>query len=154
MGGVNPRVYDDIVAAEQRLLELIKQEWETAGPYRVAPNNFRLARTLGVDVELPAVVLGVSRVEFRYFLNGVYPIVRGAVFVLIPWQGTAQTVEALYKLGSRVAGVLLKHANTDLWTDLTPTGIEFGQEAGAQPPRWESVEVRFTLRLRPRTLNS
>jgi len=148
---VNPRQYDDIVQIEEELLNRIKDDWQNFGPYEV--KDFRLARTLTPDAQLPILALGITDVEVRYFVGGSYPVFRGMVAVIVPFRGTQRNIKALWELGQRVAGILTKNANTDHWTDLSILNIRVhrGEE---EPPRWEAVTITFTLKATPRNLTS
>lgn len=143
----DPRLYDDIKAIETALLDTLRTEWATVGPFRV--NAFKLAKTLSMDDKPPLVALGITEVDMTYFVGGSYPVFRGMVAVVIPFKGTKETTEALWELGQRVAGILTKNANTDLWSDLSILNIRV-HSSEEQPPRWEAVTVAFTLRGVPR----
>jgi len=145
---LNPRLYDDIVKVEDELLRAIKDEWEKVGPYKV--NDFRLARTLTRDVKLPVLALGITEVDLNYFVGGSYPVFRGMVAVVVPFEGTQRNIKALWELGQRVAGILTKHANTSFWSDLSVLNIRV-HRGEDEPPRWEAVTVTFTLRANPRS---
>jgi hypothetical protein len=143
----DPRLYDDIKAIETALLETLRTEWRDYGPFKM--NAFKLAKTLSMDDKPPLLAVGITEVDMTYFVGGSYPTFRGMVAVVIPFKGTRETTEALWELGQRVAGILTKNANTDLWSDLSIVNIRVhsGEE---QPPRWEAVTVAFTLKAVPR----
>jgi hypothetical protein len=143
----DPRIYDDIKVIETTLLETLRAEWATVGPFRV--NAFKLAKTLSMDDKPPLVAVGITEVDMVYFVGGSYPVFRGMVAVVIPFKGTRETTEALWELGQRVAGILTKNANTDLWSDLSIVNIRV-HSSEEQPPRWEAVTVAFILKAVPR----
>jgi hypothetical protein len=140
-------MYDDIKDIEAALLDTIRNEWQDYGPYKV--NAFKLAKTLSMVDKPPLVALGFIGVDMNYFVGGSYPTFRGMVAVIIPFKGTKEATEALWELGQRVAGILLKNANTDLWSDMSILNIRI-HSSEEQPPRWEAVTVTFTLKAVPR----
>jgi hypothetical protein len=143
----DPRIYDDIKAIETALLETLRNEWRDFGPFKV--NAFKLAKTLSMDDKPPLVAVGIIGVDMTYFVGGSYPTFRGMVAVVIPFKGTKETTEALWEMGQRVAGILTKNANTDLWSDMSILNIRI-HSSEEQPPRWEAVTVTFILKAVPR----